>query len=204
MIRSRGLALALVLAALSLPQRSAADPVAKVKVLDLVFHVEDMSGKVQSMSGNVQSMAAKIQTMVGASKNIAVKQSPTEVRIELAADVLFDFDSAAIQSKARPELARVAKFIHGNAKGQVRILGYTDGKGSATYNQRLSERRATSVKRWFVDKNGLRSIDFATEGFGARNPVAPNTKPDGSDNPQGRQKNRRVEIVVHKLAPGGR
>ncbi|MEA2786341.1 MAG: hypothetical protein QOF71_2445 [Candidatus Eremiobacteraeota bacterium] len=201
MKRSRAIALVLVLATAALPERSAADPVTKTKVLDLVFHVDDMTGKVQSMSGNVQSMAAKIQTMVGASKNIAVKQTPTEVRIELAADVLFDFDSAAIQAKAKPELARVAKFIRGNAKGQVRILGYTDGKGSAAYNQGLSQRRATSVKRWFIDKDGLQRVDFATQGLGARNPVAPNVKPNGSDNPEGRKKNRRVEIIVHKRGP---
>jgi outer membrane protein OmpA-like peptidoglycan-associated protein len=199
MIRRVGaLAVMLVFAAAALPQRSAADPASKTKVLDLVYHVEDMSGTVQSTSGNVQNMSPKIQTMVGKSKNIAVKESRTEVRIELASDVLFDFDSAAIQAKARPTLARIAQFIGGSAKGQVRILGYTDGKGSAAYNQALSERRARSVETWFVDKDGLRHVDFATQGFGARDPVAPNTKPDGSDNPQGRQKNRRVEIVIHK------
>ena len=206
MIRGLGaLTVMLVLAAAALPQRSAADPTYKTKVLDLVSHVEDMSGKTQSMSGNtqnmsgnVQSMDTKIQSMVGQSKDMAVKQSRTEVRIELASDVLFDFDSAEIQPKARQTLARIAKFIGGSAKGQVRILGYTDGKGSATYNQGLSERRAQSVKRWFVDKDGLRKVDFATQGFGARNPVAPNTKRDGSDNPEGRKKNRRVEIIIHK------
>jgi outer membrane protein OmpA-like peptidoglycan-associated protein len=206
MMRAVGaFAVVLVLAAATLPQRTAADPAYTTKVLDIVSHVEDMSGNVQSMSGNVQSMSAqvrdmsaKINKMVGQNKNIAVKQSRTEIRIELAADVLFDFDSAQIQAKARPALTRIAQFIHGNAKGQVRILGFTDGKGSAAYNQRLSERRAKSVERWFVDKDGLQHVDFATQGFGARNPVAPNTKPDGSDNPEGRKKNRRVEIVVHK------
>jgi outer membrane protein OmpA-like peptidoglycan-associated protein len=199
MIRRLGaLTAMLVLAAAGLPQRSAADPTYKTKVLDLVFHVEDMSGKTQSMAGNIQSMSAKIQSMVGKSTNMAVKESRTEVRIELASDVLFDFDSAEIQPKARQTLARIAQFIGGSAKGQVRILGYTDGKGSAPYNQGLSERRAQSVERWFVDKDGLRHVAFATQGFGARDPVAPNTKPDGSDNPQGRQKNRRVEIIIHK------
>src|ERR1700688_4304945 len=105
---------------------------------------QSMSGNTQNMSGNVQSMDTKIQSMVGQSKDMAVKQSRTEVRIELASDVLFDFDSAAIQAKARPTLARIAQFIRGNAKGEVRILGYTDGKGSAAYNQGLSERRARS------------------------------------------------------------
>jgi len=184
----------LVLATAMLPQRTAADSAITTKVLDIVSHVEDMTGHVQSMS-------AQINTMVGKSKDIAVKQSRTEVRIELAADVLFDFDSAQIQAKARPSLARIAQFIGRSAQGQVRILGYTDGKGSAAYNQGLSERRATSVKRWFVDKDGLQRVDFATQGLGARNPVAPNTKPSGADNPEGRKKNRRVEIIVHKRAP---
>lgn len=195
MMRAAGaLAAMLVLATAMLPQRSAADSAITTKVLDIVSHVEDMSGRVQSMS-------TQIKTMVGDNKNIAVKQSRTEVRIELAADVLFDFDSAQIQAKARPALARIAQFIGRSAQGQVRILGYTDGKGAAAYNQKLSERRATSVKRWFVDKDGLKRIDFATQGLGARNPVAPNTKPNGADNPEGRKKNRRVEIVVHKRAP---
>ena len=199
MIRGVGaFAVALVLAAATLPQRTAADPAYTTKVLDIVSHVEDMTGNVQSMSAQVRDMSAKINTMVGQNKNIAVKQSRTEIRIELAADVLFDFDSAQIQAKARPSLTRIAQFIRGNAKGQVRILGYTDGKGSAAYNQALSERRAKSVERWFVEQGGLRQVHFVTQGFGARNPVAPNTKPDGSDNPEGRKKNRRVEIVVHK------
>jgi outer membrane protein OmpA-like peptidoglycan-associated protein len=194
MRRTGALALVLALAAavIAVPEgSSAADSALKPKVLDLVFHVQDLAA-------NVQSMAAKIDTMVAKSRDIAVKQSRTEVKIELAADVLFDFDSAAIRPKARPSLARIATFIQGNAKGPVRILGYTDGKGAAQYNQRLSEQRAISVQRWFVDKDGLRDVAFRTQGFGARNPVAPNTKPDGSDNPGGRQKNRRVEIILRK------
>jgi outer membrane protein OmpA-like peptidoglycan-associated protein len=194
---ARVFAAMVALAAAMLPQRSAADSAITAKVLDIVFHVEDMSGHVQNMS-------AQIKTMVANNKNIAVKQSRTEVRIELAADVLFDFDSAQIQAKARPSLARIAQFIGRSAEGEVRILGYTDGKGSAAYNQGLSERRAASVKRWFIDKDGLKRIAFATQGLGARNPVAPNTTPTGADNPEGRKKNRRVEIIVHKRAPGGR
>jgi outer membrane protein OmpA-like peptidoglycan-associated protein len=205
MIRRVASTAVLALAAAALPRLSAADPAYTVKILDIVSHVEDMSGNiqttsgnVQTMSGNVQQMAAKIGTLVGANKSVAVKVTRTEVRIDLASDVLFDFDSSDIQPKARTSLARVAKFIGNNARGQVRILGYTDGKGSAEYNQSLSERRADSVKTWFVDKDGLTHVAFATQGFGMRDPVAANTKPDGSDNPVGRAKNRRVEIIIHK------
>ena len=149
----------------------------RTKILNLVFHVENMGGKIQ---------------------DLAVKETPTEVRIDLAADVLFDFDKSDILPKGQRTLAQAAQFIRDKAKTTVRIEGHTDGKGSAAYNQKLSERRAASVKSWFVTNEKIGNIQFTTEGFGARRPVAPNTKPDGSDDPDGRQKNRRVEIVIQK------
>jgi outer membrane protein OmpA-like peptidoglycan-associated protein len=147
------------------------------KVLDLVFRVEDMGGKVQSLE---------------------VKESATEVRIELAADVLFDFDKADILPKAQATLKQAADIIREKAKGTVRLDGHTDAVGSEAHNQKLSERRAAAVKSWFIQKEGLGNVSFVTEGFGARKPVAPNKKPDGSDDPDGRQKNRRVEIIIKK------
>jgi outer membrane protein OmpA-like peptidoglycan-associated protein len=146
---------------------------------DLVFHIEDMGGKIE---------------------NIAVKETATEVRIDLAADVLFDFDKANLLPKAQQTLAQAANIIRDKAKGSVRIDGYTDAKGSDAYNQRLSERRAAAVETWFKTQGNLRSITFLPRGFGAKNPVAPNTKADGSDDPEGRKKNRRVEIVIQKVA----
>ena len=147
----------------------------KTKVLDLIFHVEDLGGKTEALQ---------------------VRQTGNEMRIELAADVLFDFDKATILPKAESTLQQAAQIIRDKAKGAVRIEGYTDAKGSDAYNQRLSDRRAAAVKDWFVNRGGLRNVAFATKGFGAQNPVAPNKKPDGSDDPQGRSKNRRVEIIL--------
>jgi outer membrane protein OmpA-like peptidoglycan-associated protein len=149
----------------------------KGKVLDLVFRVEDMGGKVQSLE---------------------VKESATEVRIDLAADVLFDFDKADILPKAHSTLKQAADIVREKAKGTVRLEGHTDAMGSDAHNRKLSEQRAESVKSWFVEKEGLRNMTFATQGYGASRPVAPNKKPDGSDDPDGRQKNRRVEIVISK------
>ena len=149
----------------------------KLKILDLVFRVEDIGGKV---------------------KDLQVKESETEIRIELAADVLFDFDKADILPKAQEALKQAALIIREKAKGTVRVEGHTDGKGSDAYNQKLSERRAASVKTWFTSKEGISNVQFSTAGFGAKRPKVPNTKSDGSDDPDGRQKNRRVEIVVKK------
>jgi len=121
-----------------------------------------------------------------------------EVRIDMAADVLFDFNKANILPKAQEALKQAADVIRKKAKGTVRIEGHTDSIGSNAQNQRLSERRSESVKSWFIREEGLGNVSFTTQGFGASKPVAPNRKPDGSDDPEGRQKNRRVEIVITK------
>jgi outer membrane protein OmpA-like peptidoglycan-associated protein len=161
-----------------------AAPLGQMKILDLVFHVESTGTNVENAGGRAV--------------NMTVKESRTELRIDLASDVLFDFDSAVLLPKARKTLESAAQVVRSRARGRVRILGYTDAKGSAAYNTALSQRRARSVESWFVEKDGLRNVRFETSGLGARDPVAPNTKPDGSDNPDGRRKNRRVEILIAK------
>jgi len=118
--------------------------------------------------------------------------------MELAADVLFDFDKYDILPKAQEMLQQAAGVIREKAKGVVQIEGHTDSKGTDAYNQKLSERRANAVKDWLVNKEGLKNVKFETRGCGAKKPVAPNTKPNGSDDPEGRQKNRRVEIIMKK------
>lgn len=149
----------------------------KIKILELVFRVDDLGGKVQDLQ---------------------VKETGQEIRIELAADVLFDFDKANLRPAAQQTLHEAASIIKDKAKGTVKIEGHTDSKGNDAYNQKLSERRAASVKTWLIDKEGLGTMQFTTQGFGETKPVASNTKPDGSDDPDGRQKNRRVEIILRK------
>jgi outer membrane protein OmpA-like peptidoglycan-associated protein len=163
----------------------------QTKVLGLVFQVEDIGGKVEDVGGKVTDIGGKVAAL-------AVKETPLEIRIDLAADVLFDFDKSTLLPKARQTLHKAAGIIQDKAKGAVRIEGYTDAKGSDAYNQKLSERRANSVKDWFANKEGLHKVRFTTQGFGPKNPVAPNKKPDGSDDPAGRQKNRRVVIIITK------
>ena len=130
--------------------------------------------------------------------SLEVQETAQEIRIELAADVLFDFDKAEIRPDAAATLAEAAELIRQKSRGPVRVEGHTDGKGGDTYNQKLSERRAAAVAQWLTSKGDLKSTQFQAVGFGARQPVAPNQKPDGSDDPEGRQKNRRVALVIQK------
>lgn len=125
-------------------------------------------------------------------------ETPTTIEITLPADVLFDFDKAELRTDALDALRELAGIIRAKARGQVTIQGYTDALGADAYNQKLSERRANAVKIWLVSREGVATKALTASGFGARNPVAPNRKPDGSDDPDGRQLNRRVTIVIRK------
>ncbi|HTJ29379.1 MAG TPA: OmpA family protein [Acidobacteriaceae bacterium] len=130
-------------------------------------------------------------------KPLLVQETAHEVRITLAADVLFDFGKSAIRADAEKTLREAAtkmKFAH--AKGPIRVDGYTDAKGAAQLNERLSAARATAVEDWMIRNAGFSARELDPRGYGAERPVAANTKPDGTDNPEGRQRNRRVEIVV--------
>ena len=139
--------------------------------------------------------------LTGLSSNISgvcVSETGFEVQINSSYDVLFDFDKATLSSKAVNALTHAAEIIRERAKGRVVIEGHADGKGEANYNLRLSQQRAKAVMRWLSNKSGLASGNLSALGYGMQRPVAPNFNPDGSDNPEGRQRNRRVEIKFPK------
>jgi OOP family OmpA-OmpF porin len=108
-----------------------------------------------------------------------------------AATVLFDFDSAEIKSEAFPMLDDSVLILKKNPEMTVEIDGHTDSTGTAKYNMNLSERRAKSVMKYFVDK-GVEAERLTTKGFGFTKPAASN------DTKEGRTKNRRVELTPVK------
>jgi len=170
--------------------------------LDLKYQSESLRGAMEDLKGDSRSTTGSGSNLKGdvvdlAAKGIDVKESETDVKINLLGDVLFDFDKATIRAEAEPTLMQIAKFIQSRGKAKVLIEGHTDAKGSASYNAKLSERRAASVKDWF-GRHGVTSSTIETRGLGSAKPVAPNKKPNGSDDPEGRQKNRRVEITIKK------
>ncbi len=162
-------------------------PDAKATVLQIV-------GTVLEIKGVASGVAGKTEALQAALKDLGAQVTAQEIRIELAADVLFDFDKASLRAEAKPSLDKVVEVLKSYPKASAKIEGHTDGKGDAAYNQKLSERRAESVRAWLAG-NGA-SLNMSTRGWGKQKPIAPNAKPDGKDDPEGRQKNRRVEITV--------
>jgi len=103
-------------------------------------------------------------------------------------DVLFDTGKATLKPGAGRDLDRLAQALKDNPDTRVKIEGYTDSVGSATYNQGLSERRAQAVAD-ALQMRGVPADHYQVEGLGEEYPVASN------NTPAGRQQNRRVEIV---------
>ncbi|HWQ52649.1 MAG TPA: OmpA family protein [Bryobacteraceae bacterium] len=110
--------------------------------------------------------------------------------VELANDSFhFDFDKADLRPENRELLSRIAGVLLASEGFRIFVYGYTDDTGSEEYNQGLSERRASSVGEYLASAGLPRDV-MRVEGFGKSNPRVANTTP------QGRQKNRRVEIGI--------
>jgi outer membrane protein OmpA-like peptidoglycan-associated protein len=189
-VRRLGVAL---LVALSFPTARAAEaPAAPV-----LMNKDPISFQGDPIAFSKSGLAFARDTLVFKA-DLDARETATTIEVTLAADVLFDFDKSDIRNSAASPLHDLAEIIRGKARGPVTIQGYTDALGGDAYNQRLSERRAASVKKWLVARELVTGTSFTTAGFGARNPVAANRHADGTDDPDGRQLNRRVTVVIRK------
>jgi outer membrane protein OmpA-like peptidoglycan-associated protein len=104
-------------------------------------------------------------------------------------DVLFDSGKYSLRPLAREKLAKVAGIVSGHPGLKLEVEGHTDSVGGAEFNQRLSEQRGESV-RAYLTAEGMPVNSVTSKGFGETQPVASN------DNAEGRQQNRRVELVI--------
>lgn len=150
-------------------------------------------GEIQTPKGKWQT-PGEIQVPKGI-QAIRTQNAKCQQRLTVGADALFEFDKATLTTDAEETLKALGPLIAKAGQHPIQIEGHTDAKGAADYNQRLSEQRAQTVKDWLVAHQYAPSAT-ATKGFGETKPIAPNTKPGGADDPAGRQKNRRVEVVI--------
>jgi outer membrane protein OmpA-like peptidoglycan-associated protein len=151
----------------------------------VVASVVDVVGLTSGVTGHVEEVGQAI-------RQLGAKESAREVHVELPAGVLFDFDKADIRADATTALTRVATIIRAYPSGGTTLVGHSDARGDGAYNQRLSERRAQSVRRWLIDHEHLDGTRLSARGLGERSPIASNATEAG------RQRNRRVEVVIRK------
>ena len=110
--------------------------------------------------------------------------------VTLPETVLFDVGQAVLRAQAEPSLQAVVELVGDHPGASTEVQGHTDSVGSADFNQSLSERRAAAVSDWLAG-HGVAPGTLTKAGYGATRPVADNATPEG------RQANRRVEIIVH-------
>lgn len=113
-----------------------------------------------------------------------------DLKVTVRNEVLFDYNSAGLRSASRSALQEMAEVFNKYPNTTIEVDGHTDSTGSASYNERLSERRASSVASYLQDL-GVRSSRIDTVGYGESQPRATNNTASG------RQLNRRVEIKIH-------
>ena len=116
-------------------------------------------------------------------------QAPAASKVTYAADAFFDFDKATLKPAGKAKLDDLVGKVKGINLEVIIAVGHTDNVGSDVYNQKLSVKRAESVKAYLVSK-GIEKNRIYTEGKGEKQPVADNKTSEG------RAKNRRVEIEV--------
>lgn len=157
-------------------------------------------GEIQVPKGTIQTPGeiqkpGEIQVPRGIQAVRVVEGERCERRLSVGADALFPFDQWTLGPDAEETLVVLLPELEKAGKHPVSIEGHTDAKGSDAYNDALSEKRAQAVKQWLVAR---KAVPEGTKvvAYGEKKPIAPNEKPDGADDPEGRQKNRRVEVVV--------
>ena len=155
-------------------------------------------GEIQQPKGTWQQ-PGEIQVPRGIQAIRAEDERCTR-RFLVGSDALFAFDQATLSPDAEVTLEAMLPLLAQAGQHPAVIEGHTDAKGEEAYNQALSERRAQTVKGWLVQRGALPATT-AVQGWGERRPVAPNARPDGTDDPAGRQKNRRVAVVLDLCKP---
>jgi outer membrane protein OmpA-like peptidoglycan-associated protein len=138
--------------------------------------------------GNYMDRQKREMEQVLANQDRIAREGDT-LRASLSSDVLFESGSARLQPGADRKLLQIAEILQRYPRTTVEVVGHTDSRGSESYNQDLSERRATAVRDQLV-KSGVDAARVSTRGEGERQPVATN------DSATGRATNRRVDMTI--------
>jgi outer membrane protein OmpA-like peptidoglycan-associated protein len=129
-------------------------------------------------------------TMTVKSTQLSSTQKIVGIKINA---INFDYDKFELKAKEKDELNQLGKFLQANPKTFAAVQGFCDNRGTSEYNMKLSRERAEAVTDYLVKNFKLDASRVATMWYGEANPI------DSNDTPEGRAKNRRVEIAVSQL-----
>ncbi len=140
-----------------------------------------------TIGANLDRQEAELRQSLGG--NVGIDNTGSQLIVTLPQDILFAVDSTSVSSGSRGDLSAVAASLNRYPDTTVNVIGHTDSTGEAAYNADLSQRRAQAVAQVLIGA-GVSGSRVATIGRGEDQPVASNQTAEG------RQQNRRVEIVI--------
>jgi outer membrane protein OmpA-like peptidoglycan-associated protein len=117
------------------------------------------------------------------------------VREIVLSPVYFDFDNFQLSETGKNELKKLADIMQTLPSSTLKLFGYADAIGTAEYNAILSEKRAIAAMKFLISQ-GIEAKRLTAKGLGETNFAAINKNPDGTDNPEGRRLNRRIEFEI--------
>lgn len=115
-------------------------------------------------------------------------------------NIYFELDKWDIRTDAAAELDKLVELLNDNPEIKIELSSHTDSIASNSYNMQLSQRRAESTVNYLIRK-GIAPERLVAKGYGEERPIARNTNPDGTDNPEGRARNRRTEFKILEIGP---
>ena len=161
----------------------------KAKQATLLAQAE--TAKAEKALAEAAAIKAEMESLKNQLSDLQAKQTERGLLITLG-DVLFEFNKSNLKEGATRNLQSLVKALSERQEQQVIVEGHTDSIGSKSYNDELSLKRADTVKNYLVSK-GIEESRISTKGLGPDNPV------DTNKTDEGRQKNRRVEIILPNL-----
>ncbi len=111
-------------------------------------------------------------------------------------NIYYEFDKSDLTAASKSVLDTLYDILKDNPQIVIELSSHTDSKGSDKYNLDLSQKRAESCTNYLITEKGIAKERVTAKGYGETVPVAPNTKPDGKDDEEGRAKNRRTEFKI--------
>jgi outer membrane protein OmpA-like peptidoglycan-associated protein len=175
-------------------QAAARDQAAAAQAQAAAAQVEAEAARKAAAQAEADKAALRAQLLSQLNTILQTRDSARGLIVNMS-DVLFDTGSYTLKPGAREKLAKISGIVLAHPGLNLQIEGHTDSVGGDEFNQNLSERRAGAVRDFLIDQ-GLGASTVGARGFGKTQPVATN------DTAEGRQRNRRVEIVVNGAAIG--
>lgn len=173
-----------------------------VEVADLKYMLDDSLCLVPFY---MDSIVTVFEEEPDVPEDLSLTKSDDELLINdvfVLKDLYFDFDKHSIRKDSKNSLNLLMEFLTQHPDIIVELAGHTDSHGSDEYNLDLSDRRAKEVRKYVI-KRGIEPERVHYKGYGETEPIAPNENEDGTDNPEGRQMNRRTEVrIIGRLGVG--